>query len=90
MTREQTLVAYNVRDGRIISPGKFDGEPVFAPHFWDAGLSGCADSDNGTVLTFRVKRDDPEHAEFPELRKWLGRSRTLRLREDDQGFVHCF
>ena len=91
MKRAEILAAYDVdSNGRIISPSKFEGEPLFAPHFWECGLDGFSDSDSGSVFTFRIKRDDPEHLEFPELRKWLGRSRTIRLREDSQGFVHCF
>ena len=90
MTRNETLQNYNVRDGRICSLGKFEGEPIFAPHFWQCGLEGCADADNGTVYTFHVLRDAPERKEFPELNKWLGRRRALRLAEDGQGFVRCF
>ena len=75
---------------RITQPGKFEGEPVFAPHFWDLAMVGGSDSDNGTVFTFRIKASDPEHAMFPTLKEWLGKSRTLRMREDSQGFVHCF
>jgi hypothetical protein len=91
MTRAEILSAYDVdANGRITSPGKFEGEPIFAPHFWDCGLSGFSDSDNGSVFTFKITKADSEHTEFPELKKWLGRSRSLRLREDSQGFVHCF
>lgn len=89
MTREEVLKYYKVVDGRITSPGKFEGEPIFAPHFWDIGIQGCADSDDGRVFTFRIKRDDPEHKEFPELKRWLGRKRTVRLFEDEQGFVYA-
>lgn len=91
MTRHETLNNYEVNPatGTIISPGKFEGEPIFAPHFWFCGLEGFADSDDGKVYTFRIKQSDPERKEFPELAKWLGRKRALRLIEDDQGFVHC-
>jgi hypothetical protein len=91
MTRQETLNAYSVNEhGTITSPGKFEGEPIFAPLFWSIGLDGCADSDDGKVYTFHIRKTDPEHQQFPELAKWLGRRRTLRLREDNQGFVHCF
>lgn len=76
--------------GRITSPGKFEGEPLFAPVFWGIALDGFADGDDGRTYTFRVPKSDPMRAEFPELTEFLGRSRTLRLREDSQGFVHCF
>ena len=90
MTRQEILKAYDVDDnGRIISPGKFEGEPIFAPYFWDCGLSGFADSDNGSAYGFRINADDPAHKEFPELKKWLGRKRSLKVFEDSQGFVYC-
>lgn len=89
MTRQDILNSYNVSNGRIVSPGKFEGEPIFAPYFWDIALSGFADSDNGTVYGFRINKDDSAHKEFPELKPWLGRSRSLKLFEDSQGFVYC-
>ena len=36
--------------GRIRSPGKFEGEMLYVPHFWDAGMSGLADRDNGEIM----------------------------------------
>lgn len=74
----------------ITQPGKFEGEPVFAPHFWQLGLEGFADSDNGNVYSFRFDKDDKEFAEWPTLKEWLGRRRVLRMREDSAGFVRCF
>ena len=93
--REAVLDAYDVDgNGRIVSPGKFEGEPIFAPHFWNVALAGFADSDDGSVFTFKFGRKESatvdDFAVWPELKTWLGRSRTLRMREDDQGFVHCF
>lgn len=91
MTRQEILAAYDVdSNGRIVSPGKFEGEPIFAPYFWDIGLSGFADSDNGRFYSFRINKDDEAHHEFPELKQWLGRCRVLRMSQDGQGFVHCF
>jgi hypothetical protein len=83
---------------RITQPGKFEGEPVFAPYFWESALNGFADSDDGETFTFKLHfsgnkcgtAENDELTKFPTLRKWLGRKRTLRLREDSQGFVHCF
>jgi len=90
MTRQEILAIYRVDDtGRIISPGKFEGEPIFAPYFWNIGLQGFADSDNGKAYGFRINKDDEAHKEFPELKKWLGRKRSLRLFESDTGFVYC-
>lgn len=82
MKRADIIQDYRVDDrGRIRSPGKFEGEMLYVPHFWDAYLNGCADRDNGRVLGFDVTAEDK--AEFPELK----RRRTVRLIENDQGFV---
>lgn len=88
MTLTEVKNEYQIEHDRITSPGKFEGEPVFAPHFWDMGLQGFADSDDGQVYKFKITPKDRE--EWPQLDAWLGRKRTLSLREDDQGFVHCF
>lgn len=79
---------------RITQPGKFEGEPVFAPYFWGLALEGFADDDNGKVFSFRFcflrnRQDQELSAKFPTLKKWLGRKRSLKLWEDSQGFVHC-
>lgn len=99
-TRKQKRNDMNIRDeyqvdsnGRITSPGKFEGEPIFAPHFWNLALEGFSDSDNGSVYGFRFNFSNEQDAklaqEWPELKKWLGRKRSLKLIEDSQGFVHC-
>jgi hypothetical protein len=90
MTRQEVLDSYAVKDGRITSPGKFEGEPVFAPYFWDLGLEGFADKDDGKVFGFRITKHDAGNPFWPELKAWLGRKRSLKLLEDSQGFVHCF
>lgn len=69
--------------GRITRPGKFEGEPIYAPYFWEAFLNGCADRDSGGVLGFDIT--DEDRAAFPEIPR---RRRTIKLWEDEQGFVH--
>ena len=76
-------------NGRITSPGKFEGEPIFAPYYWQMALEGFSDSDNGKVFGFRFKKADDDFAIWPELKKWLGRKRALKLYESEQGFVYC-
>jgi len=37
MTREQITSEYNIDDNGIIrNPGKFEGEMLYVPYFWDA------------------------------------------------------
>ena len=82
MTRKQVTDHYAVDShGRIHSPGMFEGEMVYVPHYWDAFLNGFADRDNGTVLGFDVTAEDKQ--EFPELRH----RRTVKLYQRSDGFV---
>lgn len=89
MKRDEVLKSYEVRDGRVVSPGKFEGQPVFAPHFWQIGLEGFADADDGQTYVFKFTNGCDDFREWPELKKWLGRKRSLRLVENAQGFVSC-
>lgn len=68
--------------GIIRTPGKFEGEMIYVPHFWEAYLNGGADRDDGSVLGFDVTPED--RAEYPEIPK---RKRTVRLVERADGFV---
>lgn len=89
-TREAAMNGYAVEgETRISHPGKFEGEPIFAPYYWSMAMEGLADGDDGRVFTFRFKSSDRDFVIWPELRYWLGRKRALRMWEDSQGFVHC-
>jgi len=90
MTRQETLEAYNVNEsGVITSPGKFEGEPIFAPALWVAALEGFSDRDDGRSFFFSIPKSDPMRKEFPEMNRWLGRKRSVRLFQNDQGFIFC-
>jgi len=79
--REEIEKGYRVQDGRIRSPGKFEGEMSYVPYFWGTFLDGGADDDTDDVLSFKVTPE--ERAAFPE----IGDTKTVRLRERDDGFV---
>jgi hypothetical protein len=82
MTRKQIIKEYKVdAQGIILSPGKFENEPLYVPYFWDAYLNGMADEDDGMVLTFLV--NDEDRAEFPELKD----IKVVTLAQTDDGFV---
>jgi hypothetical protein len=73
--------------GIIVSPGKFEGEPEWAPYFYDAILNGCCDHDyqNGPddgACFFVVT--DADRREFPELADIYG----VGLAESSQGFIY--
>lgn len=82
MTREEIELDYDIEDGIIRSPGKFEGEPIYVPYFWQLGLEGFADDDDGDEFVFDL---GPE-----ELQMWpeLGDGRRLTLSEDSSGFVY--
>lgn len=85
MTRHEIEAAYDVRNGIIYSPGKFQGEAVYAPAFYDAMLNGMADAEVGTedrpIAEFHLTADD--YAEWPEL---AGHA-ALALSVSNDGFV---
>ncbi len=83
MKRTEVLESHDTdAHGRITSPGQFEGEMVYLPHFWSIYLNGCADRDNGQLLGFDIKPEDCQ--EFPELGK---HRRTVRIHQRDDGFI---
>lgn len=76
------------RNGRIISPGKFEGCFRWAPHFWSLALEGCGDEewemDEGPSVSVFVVTDE-DKIRFSELEHAV----MLELFEDDNGFVHA-
>ena len=63
------------------APGKFEGEPSYAPYFWALALDGRADKEEA-AFTFIVRSEDAEL--FPELT--IG-DRVFLVRSLD-GFIH--
>jgi hypothetical protein len=81
MTRKELLDLYQVNDrGRITDPGKFEGEMLFVPYFWDIVLNGFGNA-TGEFDWVDISRED--RAEFPE----VGRATKIRLHECESGFV---
>ena len=67
----------------IQSPGKFEGEMVYVPYYWNLMLDGAADSDDGTMATFVIDKFDV--IRWPE----LGDVTALSLSESNDGFVYA-
>lgn len=83
MNRKEILDNYSIdKDGFITSPGKFEGEMLFVPHFYDIYLNGGAD-DNGKIISIEISAED--RAEFPEIPK---RAKKIKLYVSDSGFVY--
>lgn len=69
MKRREILNTYAITDGVIVSPGRFAGEPIYAPHFHEA-----MHLDGETTLDVL----DADRAEFPE----LGAAHAVSLVDD--------
>lgn len=79
---------YKVIDGIIVSPGKFEAEPAYAPHYWDLALSGCQhetiyDEHDRIIEICLVTEDDRRL--FSDLR--TGEIYAVGLTESESGFV---
>ena len=72
---------YKVKKGRIASPGKFQGEPIYTVYFWELYLDGCYDEIDDNFIYFDLTPEDTYL--FYEL---LGSNRLL-LHETDDGFI---
>lgn len=77
---------YKVRDGIIVSPGKFEGEPYWMPTLWDMVLGGMADESlhDGTTAydAFKVDSDLSIMTGLPV------QDAFLVIWSDEQGFVN--
>ena len=73
----------NISNTIIHDPGKFEGEHISVPHFYESSLDGCCDEvySEDVVYTFIVI-DANDRKEFPDLTEY-----GLMLWEDSQGFV---
>ena len=69
------------RKGVIVTPGKFAGQMLYVPYFWDKYLSGSADDTTGDFITFFIT--DDERKEFPE----LGQAEIITLLEIESTLV---
>jgi hypothetical protein len=68
MTRDELLRQYEVnKKGVIVTPGKFAGQILYVPYFWDKYLNGSADDATAGFITFFITEE--ERKEFPELRE---------------------
>jgi hypothetical protein len=74
-------MGYTIENGIIKDLGKFEGEPRYAPYYWNQGLDGAWDEDENGVYFFVL--GDTDYDMFPELKGEYG----IAVEESDQGFV---
>lgn len=72
---------YDPRTLRITSPGKFQGEPRYVPHFYQIWQEGHAHEDRGPYCSIYISAEDV--AAYPELAGFY----EINLHEDANGFV---
>ena len=72
---------YESEQGRIVSPGKFEGEQEYLPEFWELALEGWGEDLGDGVVRVRVSEE--QRKTWPELKgKWW-----VVMMETEQGWV---
>lgn len=83
MTRQDVLKEYQVNDkGIITNKGKFEGEKLYVPYFFDAVMNGFSDEIGESLDIFILTKEDK--TEFPELKDVF----AVVLEHSDNGFVY--
>ena len=82
---KEAAEGYEINDDKVIvSPGKFENEPWWAPYFWEKALDGFADDEeivDETVISVFNLRDFREIPDFENAER-------LFIWSDDAGFIH--
>ena len=73
---------YEIKDGIIVNPGKFEGCPEYAPYYWNLYLNGEAIETSGGGI---LKVEPEDLFVYPELKA----GNEIHLTENDNGFVTC-
>jgi len=77
---------YDVKDGIIVSPGKFEGEPEYTPYFWGMVLDGAGtyfyDEYENLYAYLEIEQEDISL--YPKLEG----KKYIILFEDHIGFVY--
>jgi len=83
MKRHEIEDLFRIEDGIIRSPGEFQGQALYLPHFWDRFMDGGADEDvdDSDLVSCTVTVEDA--MEFPELNV----GQVVRFYEDDRGCI---
>ena len=88
MNRDEILKQFKTNErGGIADPGKFEGEMLYVPYFYDKGMEGMADEDiqiaeGESAWIFTLTPED--HELVPE----LGEATELAIRNDSNGFIY--
>ena len=84
MTRDEILELYKVVNGKIVSPGKYEGEPAYVPYYWGLVLENMQDEIvDEEIGLYAFDLDSVDHAMWPELAGFT----HLEIAEGSDGFV---
>jgi hypothetical protein len=81
-SRAAVEAAYKIENGVITDPGQMENNAIYVPYFWDKGLNGFSDQDDGEAIGFSVTEEDIK--EFPELKD----REMVVLFQSEDGFVN--
>jgi hypothetical protein len=83
-SREAIEAEFTVNEHGIIQdPGKFEGEMVYVPYFYDMVMNGFSDESGEGWDAFQISAEDAQM--FPELKDDVGKYMVIEY--SDQGFV---
>ena len=83
MTRQDVEREHTIAHGHVVSKGKFEGEPVWAPYFWQLALDGAADWESEDLDKYQFAVTQDHKAIWPE----LSRAKTVFIAEMDDGDI---
>ena len=69
-----------VRNGMFTS-GKVEGQPLYAPYFWEQVKQGLADAKDGNAYIFDITPKDVK--KYPDLERF----ELVKLYDDGNGYV---
>ncbi|KKL51378.1 hypothetical protein LCGC14_2296090 [marine sediment metagenome] len=87
MNEPQVRIEYDINEyGLIQSPGKFEGEMLYAPHLYDVMLNGCLDQseDDDSMGELTINQTDVDL--FPD---YFNLGDVYVLSECEQGFFYA-
>ena len=89
MTDEEIILMLQEYEEEVKRPGRFEGEPLYAPYFWDQVMNGGGDEtiegeDDETIIdVFIVTAED--RLLFPD----LSEAKKVFIYCDNHGFIHA-
>jgi hypothetical protein len=81
ITRDQILNTYETENDTITTPGKFEGEPIYTPYFYELAMNGAGNIITANSVVFTLAKSDTD--QFPSLKGF----KNVELTVSPSGFV---